>query len=62
MYRDLTADIERVLLTEEQIKANREMLKSKGYTEEQIDEIFKLGIQNLKKRKNLYVNELLKMD
>lgn len=30
-------------LTEEQIKANREMLKAKGYTEEQIDEIFKLG-------------------
>ena len=30
-------------LTEEQIKANREMLRSKGYTEEQIEEIFKLG-------------------
>lgn len=30
-------------LTEEQIKANREMLKAKGYTEDQIDEIFKLG-------------------
>lgn len=30
-------------LTEEQIKANREMLKAKGYTDEQIDEIFKLG-------------------
>lgn len=30
-------------LTEEQIKANREMLKAKGYTDEQIDGIFKLG-------------------
>lgn len=30
-------------LTDEQIQANREMLRSKGYTEEQIDEIFKLG-------------------
>ena len=30
-------------LTEEQIKANREMLKAKGYTDAQIDEIFKLG-------------------
>lgn len=30
-------------LTEEQIKANREMLKSKGYTDEQIEGIFKLG-------------------
>lgn len=30
-------------LTEEQIKANREMLKAKGYTDDQIDEIFKLG-------------------
>ena len=30
-------------LTEEQIKANREMLKAKGYTDEQIDAIFKLG-------------------
>ena len=30
-------------LTEEQIKANREMLKAKGYTDEQIEEIFKLG-------------------
>lgn len=30
-------------LTEEQIKANREMLRAKGYTEDQIDEIFKLG-------------------
>lgn len=30
-------------LTNEQIQANREMLRSKGYTEEQIDEIFKLG-------------------
>lgn len=30
-------------LTDEQIRANREMLKSKGYTEAQIDEIFKLG-------------------
>ena len=30
-------------LTEEQIEANREMLRAKGYTEAQIDEIFKLG-------------------
>lgn len=30
-------------LTDEQIKANREMLKAKGYTEAQIDEIFRLG-------------------
>lgn len=30
-------------LTEQQIEANRQMLKSKGYTEEQIEEIFKLG-------------------
>lgn len=30
-------------LTKEQIEANRQMLKSKGYTEAQIDEIFKLG-------------------
>lgn len=30
-------------LTEAQIKQNREMLKSKGYTDKQIDEIFKLG-------------------
>lgn len=30
-------------LTEEQIEANRQMLKSKGYTDEQIDSIFKLG-------------------
>lgn len=30
-------------LTEEQIKANREMLRAKGYTDEQIDGIFKLG-------------------
>ena len=30
-------------LTEEQIEANREMLRSKGYTEDQIDAIFKLG-------------------
>ena len=30
-------------LTKEQIQANREMLKAKGYTEDQIDEIFKLG-------------------
>lgn len=30
-------------LTDAQIEANREMLKSKGYTEEQIEEIFKLG-------------------
>jgi tape measure domain-containing protein len=30
-------------LTDEQIKANREMLRAKGYTEAQIDEIFKLG-------------------
>lgn len=30
-------------LTEEQIAQNRAMLKSKGYTDEQIDSIFKLG-------------------
>lgn len=30
-------------LTEEQIAANREMLKAKGYTDDQIDGIFKLG-------------------
>lgn len=30
-------------LTEEQIEANREMLRAKGYTEDQIDGIFKLG-------------------
>ena len=30
-------------LTDAQIEANREMLRSKGYTEAQIDEIFKLG-------------------
>jgi tape measure domain-containing protein len=30
-------------LNEEQIKANREMLRAKGYTDEQIDGIFKLG-------------------
>ena len=30
-------------LTEEQIEANREMLRAKGYTEAQIEEIFKLG-------------------
>lgn len=30
-------------LTEAQIEQNRVMLKSKGYTDEQIDEIFKLG-------------------
>ena len=30
-------------LTEEQIKANREMLRAKGYTDDQIDGIFKLG-------------------
>lgn len=30
-------------LTEEQIKANREMWKARGYTEEQIDAIFKMG-------------------
>lgn len=30
-------------LTEEQIEQNRAMLKSKGYTDEQIDGIFKLG-------------------
>lgn len=30
-------------LTDAQIEANREMLKAKGYTNEQIDEIFKLG-------------------
>lgn len=30
-------------LTEAEIEKNRQMLKSKGYTEEQIDEIFKLG-------------------
>ena len=30
-------------LTEAQIKENREMLKGKGYTDEQIDAIFKLG-------------------
>ena len=30
-------------LTKEQIEANRQMLKSKGYTDEQIDSIFKLG-------------------
>ena len=30
-------------LTEAQIEQNREMLKAKGYTEAQIDEIFKLG-------------------
>lgn len=30
-------------LTEAQIAQNREMLKSKGYTDEQIDSIFKLG-------------------
>lgn len=30
-------------LTEAQIEQNRAMLKSKGYTDEQIDEIFKLG-------------------
>ena len=30
-------------LTAEQIEANREMLRAKGYTEDQIDEIFKLG-------------------
>lgn len=30
-------------LTEEQIKANREMWKARGYTEEQIDAIFEMG-------------------
>lgn len=30
-------------LSEQQIEANRQMLKSKGYTEQQIEEIFKLG-------------------
>lgn len=30
-------------LTEQQIEANREMLRAKGYTDAQIDEIFKLG-------------------
>ena len=30
-------------LTEEQIKANREMLKAQGYTDDQIDAIFELG-------------------
>ncbi len=30
-------------LTDAQIEANREMLKAKGYTDSQIDEIFKLG-------------------
>lgn len=30
-------------LTEEQIEANREMLRAKGYTDEQIEGIFKLG-------------------
>lgn len=30
-------------LTEAEIEANREMLRSKGYTDDQIDEIFKLG-------------------
>lgn len=30
-------------LNEQQIEANRQMLKSKGYTEQQIEEIFKLG-------------------
>lgn len=30
-------------LTEEQIKANREMLKAKGYNDDQIDSIFQLG-------------------
>lgn len=30
-------------LTEEQIEANREMLRAKGYTEDQIEEIFELG-------------------
>lgn len=30
-------------LTDAQIEQNREMLRGKGYTEEQIDEIFKLG-------------------
>lgn len=30
-------------LTEAQIEANREMLKAKGYTDDQIEEIFKLG-------------------
>ena len=30
-------------LNEEQIEANREMLRAKGYTEEQIDAIFQLG-------------------
>ena len=30
-------------LTEAEIEANREMLRAKGYTEAQIDEIFKLG-------------------
>ena len=30
-------------VSEEQVEANRQMLKAKGYTEEQIEEIFKLG-------------------
>lgn len=30
-------------LTDEQIEANKQMLKAKGYTEDQIEEIFKLG-------------------